>query len=184
MGQSVTTGEAAQVTAAERVTSREVAERLARRELALPVPWRIPTSPKLRIPARLVRVVGTRVFVSGHVPIAEDGRLTGPYGTIGDTVGLRCAQDAAVRTVLSVLASVEQTVGDLGRVRAFCRLHCMANSVPGFIDFPAVFNPASQLLLDVFGAEIGYHARVAVGTIALPWDVPVEIAAELELHPE
>ncbi|MER6049817.1 RidA family protein [Streptomyces sp. BHT-5-2] len=185
MGQSVTTGAPTQtVPAPDRVTSCEVADRLARQALALPEPWQIPTSPNLRIPAKLVRVVGSRAFVSGHVPITEDGKLAGPYGKIGDTVGLPSAQDAAVRTILGMLASIQQEVGDLGRVKGWCRLHCMANSVPGFIDFPAVFNPASQLLLDAFGEEIGYHARVAVGMIGLPWDVPVEIAAELELHPE
>lgn len=165
-----------------RTSSRAVADRLAEQGLTLPTPWRIPVGDGVRIPAKLVRVVGNRVFVSGHVPIDGDGALVGPYGKIGDTVGIASAQSAAVRTLLSLLASVEGVVGDLGRVRAWCRLHCMANVVPGFIDFPAVFNPASQLLLDLFGEEIGYHARVAVGVAGLPWDVPVEIEAELELH--
>jgi enamine deaminase RidA (YjgF/YER057c/UK114 family) len=169
---------------ADRVSSQEVSKRLAARGLALPEPWRIPISPDVKIPAQLVRVVGLRGFVSGHVPICKEGQLPGPYGKIGDTVGLPSAQDAAVRTVLSMVASVERVVGDLGRVKAWCRLHCMTNAVPGFFDFPAVFNPASQLLLDMFGEDIGYHARVAVGVAGLPWDVPVEIAAELELHPE
>ncbi|MES4903219.1 MULTISPECIES: RidA family protein [unclassified Streptomyces] len=186
MAQSATSSVEAHhpVPAADRVSSQEVSKRLAERGLSLPEPWRIPIGPDVKIPAQLVRVVGPRVFVSGHVPISTEGQLTGPYGKIGDTVGLPSAQDSAVRTVLSILASVERTVGDLGRVKAWCRLHCMANSVSGFIDFPAVFNPASQLLLDVFGEDIGYHARVAVGIAGLPWDVPVEIAAELELHPE
>ncbi|KAK1182754.1 RidA family protein [Streptomyces sp. NBS 14/10] len=186
MAQSATTSEEVhhQVAAADRVSSQEVSKRLAVRGLSLPEPWRIPISPDVKIPAQLVRVVGSRVFISGHVPISKDGQLTGPYGKIGDTVGLPSAQDAAVRTVLSMVASVERTVGDLDRVKAWCRLHCMANAVPGFFDFPAVFNPASQLLLDMFGEDIGYHARVAVGVAGLPWDVPVEIAAELELHPE
>jgi hypothetical protein len=42
---------------------------------------------------------------------------------------------------------------------------------------------ASQLLLDLFGDEVGEHARVAIGVAGLPWNVPLEIQADLELEP-
>jgi len=42
-------------------------------------------------------------------------------------------------------------------------------------------NGASSLIHEVFGPEIGDHARVAIGVGALPFNVPVEIEAELEL---
>ncbi|MER0449865.1 hypothetical protein ABR738_35880 [Streptomyces sp. Edi4] len=45
-----------------------------------------------------------------------------------------------------------------------------------------MFNPASQLIVDLFGTDIGSHVRVAVGVAGLPWDHPVEIGAELELR--
>ena len=90
------------------------------------------------------------------------------------------AQDLAVRALLGVLASVQQAVGDMARVTAWGRVCGMVNAAPGFYDFPAVFNPASRLLRDVFG-DAGHHARVAVGVAGLPWNVPVEIEAELEV---
>lgn len=164
------------------VTSTLVRERLADRGLALPTAWQVPSGPGVSIPASLVRRVGTRLYVSGHIPTDDEGTVTGPFGTVGAQVDLAGAQQAAVRTLLSLLASVEKETSDLGVVKAWCSLHCMVNSAPDFTKFPAVFNPASQLLVDLFGKETGGHARVAVGVAGLPWDLPVEIEAEVELH--
>ena len=164
------------------VDSAEVRRRLAAHGHTLPTPWQVPSVPGGAIPARLVRRVGDRLYVSGHVPTDTDGTVTGPYGKVGDTVTLADAQQAAVRTILSVIASVEATLGDLAAVDAWCSLHCMTNSAPGFTDFPTVFNPASQVLIDAFGEERGTHARVAVGVSGLPWDLPVEIQAELRVR--
>jgi enamine deaminase RidA (YjgF/YER057c/UK114 family) len=43
-----------------------------------------------------------------------------------------------------------------------------------------VINGCSDLILEVFGPEIGQHAHSAVGMAALPCRIPVEIEAELE----
>lgn len=149
--------------------------------LELPPPWQVPGVPGKSIPASLVRQVGSRLFLSGHIPTGPDGQVTGPYGKVGAEVSLSQAQQAAVRTLLSLLASARQAVGTLDRVAAWCRLNCMVNSAPEFTDFPTVFNPASRLLIDLFGPETGGHARVAVGVAGLPWNLPVEIEAELVL---
>jgi enamine deaminase RidA (YjgF/YER057c/UK114 family) len=136
----------------------------------------------VQIPATRVRVVDTRVSVSGHVPLDADGSIAGPAGKVGAEVDLVAAQRAAVKALLAIIASLEADLGDLGRIRAWCRLFCMVNSAPGFDAFPAVFNPASQLLRDLFGEGIGLHARAAIGVAGLPWNVPVEIEADLELR--
>lgn len=52
---------------------------------------------------------------------------------------------------------------------------------PGFAQFPQILNGASSLIQEVFGPDIGDHARVAIGVGVLPFNVPVEIEAELEL---
>jgi enamine deaminase RidA (YjgF/YER057c/UK114 family) len=44
-----------------------------------------------------------------------------------------------------------------------------------------VINGCSDLLLEVFGPEVGQHARSAVGLAALPFNIPVEIEAQVEL---
>jgi enamine deaminase RidA (YjgF/YER057c/UK114 family) len=160
--------------------NQEIRRRLAARGLALPRPWQLP--PDVDIPATLVRVTGTRAAVSAHVPIDDEGAIATPRGKVGAEVDLPAAQRAGVRSLLGIVASLELALGDLGRIVAWRRLFCMVNTGPGFVDFPAVFNPASRLLLDLFGEEIGAHARAAIGVAGLPWDVPVEIEADVDLR--
>jgi enamine deaminase RidA (YjgF/YER057c/UK114 family) len=56
------------------------------------------------------------------------------------------------------------------------------NSAPGFDRHPAVINGFSDLILGVFGPEIGRHARSAIGVAGLPFNIAVEIEAEVLLH--
>ena len=58
----------------------------------------------------------------------------------------------------------------------------MVNSAPGFNQQPTVINGFSDLILDVFGADIGAHARSAVGMAELPFDIPVEIEGEVTIR--
>jgi enamine deaminase RidA (YjgF/YER057c/UK114 family) len=58
------------------------------------------------------------------------------------------------------------------------------NSAPGFDRQPAVINGFSDLILELFGPDVGAHARSAVGMAELPFRIPVEVEAEVELHPE
>ena len=52
---------------------------------------------------------------------------------------------------------------------------------PGFDRMPAVINGFTGLILEVFGEERGRHARSAVGMAELPFGIPVEIEAEVEI---
>jgi enamine deaminase RidA (YjgF/YER057c/UK114 family) len=44
-----------------------------------------------------------------------------------------------------------------------------------------VINGFSDLILELYGPEVGRHARSAVGMAELPFGIPVEIEAELEI---
>ena len=48
---------------------------------------------------------------------------------------------------------------------------------PGFEATPAVIDGCSDLLVAVFGPEIGKHVRAALGAEMLPFGMPVEIEA-------
>jgi enamine deaminase RidA (YjgF/YER057c/UK114 family) len=72
-------------------------------------------------------------------------------------------------------------VGDLDKVKRFVKVMAFVNCVDGFSAQPKVVNGASDLLGQVFG-ERGKHARSAVGTNALPLNVPVEIEAIVEVE--
>ena len=58
----------------------------------------------------------------------------------------------------------------------------MVNSAPGFDRQPAVINGFSDLILELFGPEVGAHARSAVGMAELPFGIPVEIEGEVEIR--
>jgi len=57
----------------------------------------------------------------------------------------------------------------------------MVNVAPGFTRTPPVINGFTDLIVEVFGKEVGMHARSAVGMAELPFDIPVEIEGEVEL---
>ncbi len=57
----------------------------------------------------------------------------------------------------------------------------MVNSASGFNEQPKVINGFPDLILELFGQEKGNHARSAVGMAELPFNVPVEIEAEIKL---
>jgi hypothetical protein len=44
-----------------------------------------------------------------------------------------------------------------------------------------VLNPFSDLILDVFGPDIGVHARTAIGVATVPLNLPLVVSAEVEL---
>jgi len=44
-----------------------------------------------------------------------------------------------------------------------------------------VINGFSDLILELYGPERGLHARSAVGMAELPFGIPVEIEAEVEI---
>jgi hypothetical protein len=57
----------------------------------------------------------------------------------------------------------------------------VVGSAPGFNRQPSVINGFSDLILELYGPEVGGHCRSAVGLAELPFDLPVEIEGEVEL---
>jgi len=81
-----------------------------------------------------------------------------------------------------MLGSLARELGDLDRITAWVRVLGMVNSAPGFASQPSVINGFSDLILDLFG-EAGAHARSAVGMAELPFNMPVEVEAEVQVAP-
>lgn len=156
----------------------QIEDRLAALGLVLPLPIQPPAG--VRLPFRMVRVYGTRAYISGHGPQSPDGTLAEPLGKVGREVTMEQGYQAARLTALAILGSIKRTLGDLDRVRAWNRVFGMVNSAPGFDRQPAVINGFSDLILELYGPEIGAHARSAVGMAELPFRIPVEIEAEIE----
>ncbi|MGH2515237.1 MAG: RidA family protein, partial [Ktedonobacterales bacterium] len=91
------------------------------------------------------------------------------------------AYELARLTALSMLGSVKREIGDLDRVVAWLRVFGMVNVAPDFTATPAVVNGFSDLILTLYGPEAGRHARSAIGVAALPFGMPVEVEAEVEI---
>lgn len=103
-------------------------------------------------------------------------------GKLGREFGVEEGQQAARLCALNLIAQLRHALdGDLDRLVRVVRLGGFVNSTPDFVEQPKVVNGASDLFVEVFG-EAGKHARTAVGTNALPFDVAVEVEAVFEVR--
>jgi enamine deaminase RidA (YjgF/YER057c/UK114 family) len=148
-----------------------VEERLSALGLVLPPPLTPPAG--VVLPFQFVRIAGDRAFISGHGPQSPDGSVAAPLGKVGRELSVEG---------LSILGSLQRALGDLDRVSAWLRVFGMVNAAPGFNRLPSVINGFSDLILDLYGPEIGAHSRSAVGLAELPFDMPVEIEGEVAIR--
>jgi len=154
-----------------------VDERFAALGLTLPEPMQTGT-----LPFDLSRLDGQILYLSGHVPTEQDGSVARPLGKVGAEVTPEQAYEAARKVTLGLFASIVQAVGSLDRVEAWLKVFGMVNAAPGFNAIPPVINGCSDLILEVFGPEVGAHTRSAVGMAELPFGVPVEIEAQVKIR--
>jgi enamine deaminase RidA (YjgF/YER057c/UK114 family) len=112
------------------------------------------------------------LYVAGQISRDGNDVMT---GSCPDEVSVDEANRRARLCGLAVLAQIEQSVG-LDNVVELAQVIGFVRSVDGFTDQPKVVNGASDLFVEVFGAD-GRHTRAAVGTNALPLGATVEIAA-------
>jgi enamine deaminase RidA (YjgF/YER057c/UK114 family) len=153
-----------------------IEERLAGLGLELPAEFAAPAGVEFRF--ALVRVSGDHAYVSGHGPL--DGSEVLMRGKVGADVSPEQGYEAARLTALSVLASLKQELGDLDRVTGWVKLLGLVNCAPGFSATPGVVNGFSDLVLELWG-DAGHHARSAIGVAELPFDIPVEVEAIVEV---
>ena len=128
--------------------------------------------------ATYVRFVqtGNLLFVSGTGPGPEI-----PKGKLGADMSIEEGYAAARSVGLSILATAQDALGSLDRVKRLVKLLGMVNSTPDFGDQPKVINGCSDLFVEVFG-ESGYGTRSAVGFVSLPSGIPVEIECTFEVE--
>lgn len=133
------------------------------------------TLPPVAVPAAayvpFVRT-GNLVFLSGHIA-KKDGK---PWvGQLGLTMGTEEGQQAARAIAVDLLGTLQAAVGDLQRVRRIVKLMSLVNSTPTYTEQHLVTNGCSELMVQVFGAEVGAHARSAFGVAQVPLGACVEI---------
>lgn len=121
---------------------------------------------------------GNLVYISGCGP-SLDG--TPVKGKLGVDYTAEEGNVLARNSMLNVLAALKGVIGDLDKVKSAVKVTCFVASAPEFTGQAAVANGGTQLLIDLFGPEIGMPTRSAVGMAVLPLDFPVETEALFEI---
>ncbi len=123
--------------------------------------------------------VDNLLFLSGILPFRE-GKLT-RKGKVDKEITLEEASEEAIQIVLNALAIVKAQIGSLDKVKRCVKITGYVASSENFIEQPKVLNPASELLVKIFGDK-GKHCRVAVGVCSLPLDAAVEMDFIFEIE--
>ena len=117
---------------------------------------------------------GDLLYVSGHGPLRDDGTLH--TGKVGADLDIAAGHAAARQTGLAILSTVRSHLGSLDKIVRLVKVLGMVNCTPDFNEQPKVINGFSDLMVEVLG-EPGKAARSAVGMVALPGGIAVEIEA-------
>lgn len=120
---------------------------------------------------------GNLMFLSGKGPGYGAARVS---GKVGADMTAEEAKMHARSTGLNLIAVMKDELGNLDRVKRVVKVLGMVNCTPDFGGQPGVINGCSDLFVEVFG-DRGRHARSAVGMMALPNGIPVEIECIIEV---
>jgi enamine deaminase RidA (YjgF/YER057c/UK114 family) len=122
---------------------------------------------------------GNLVFLSGHLA-KQDGKVW--VGQFGKDISVEDGKLAARNVAIDLMGTLHAaTGGDLNRVKRIVKLMSLVNSTGSFTEHHLVTNGASELIGQVFGAEVGAHARSAFGVAQIPLGACVEIEMIAEL---
>lgn len=155
----------------------QVEDKLRALGLELPPPPVIPQGTKVNL--KFAQRTGNLVYLSGMGPLT--GGKVMYTGKVGAEVTVEQAYEAARLTALNMLAVLKAEIGDLDKVTKWIKAIGFVNSAPGFTRQPEVLNGFSDLIAQLYGDMRGLHARSAVGMAELPFGIPVEIEAIVEI---
>ena len=124
-------------------------------------------------------VIGNLAYLSGHLPILEDGTMN--VGQIGDDCSVEQGNEAARQVGLNMLATLRAGLGSLDRVVRVVKLLGLVNAPSGFTQHPLVVNGCSELFKDLFGEDHGVGVRSAFGVSGLPAGAMVEIEGVFQI---
>ena len=133
------------------------------------------TLPPVAVPAAAyvpcVRT-GKLVFISGHIARREGKPWVGQLGL---TMTTEEGQAAARAIAIDLMGTLQAAAGGLENVVRIVKVLSLVNSAPTFTEHHLVTNGCSELLGEVFGPQVGAHARSAFGVAQIPMGACVEI---------
>jgi len=121
---------------------------------------------------------GNLVFTSGH--IARKAGL--PWvGQLGLTMTTEEGKAAARAVAIDLMGTLQAAAGGLENVVRIVKVMSLVHSAATFTEHHLVTNGCSELLGEVFGPQVGAHARSAFGVAQIPMGACVEIELIAEL---
>jgi enamine deaminase RidA (YjgF/YER057c/UK114 family) len=138
--------------------------------------------PNLSAPvANYVNVVrtGNLLFLSGKGPSDQTGKYI--TGKLGINLTIEEGYAAAKLTAINQLAVLKKELGELSKIKRIVKVLGLVNSSADFYDQPKVMNGFSDLMVLALG-EKGKHARSAIGTNTLPFNMAVEVELVVEIE--
>jgi enamine deaminase RidA (YjgF/YER057c/UK114 family) len=126
---------------------------------------------------------GNLIFFSGHLAKRDGTVWVGQLGkNISTDEGKQAARLIAIDLMGSLHAALAAVGKDLNNVTRIVKLMSLVNSTNDFTEQHLVTNGASELFGEVFGKEIGAHARSAFGVAQIPMGACVEIEMIAEIN--
>ncbi|MEY4979099.1 MAG: hypothetical protein RLZZ352_1369 [Pseudomonadota bacterium] len=125
---------------------------------------------------------GSLVFLSGHIAKKDGKPWVGQLGLNMTTAEGQQAARAIAIDLMGTLAAACLSAGKtLDDVKRIVKVMSLVNSTGSFTEQHLVTNGCSELLGEVFGPQVGAHARSAFGVAQIPLGACVEIELIAEL---
>jgi enamine deaminase RidA (YjgF/YER057c/UK114 family) len=124
--------------------------------------------------------VGSLLFLSGILPLVD--RKLAISGRLGANLSIDQGREAARLAALNALAAAQEHVGDLDRLKKLVKFSVLLSTTEGFVEHAAVADGASNLFVQLFGADAG-HVRVVYGVYSAPIGTPVMVETVFEIEP-
>ena len=148
----------------------KIEQKLADMGIALPAPLVLPSANRTSAVQ-----VGNMLYLSGHGAALLEDESVKRRGKVDLDITEAEAYATARALAIKMIATLKHHVDDLDRVARVVKILGMINAHPDFERQNKVLNGASDLFFEVFGPEIGCHARSSVGVDGLVDRQPVEI---------
>lgn len=123
--------------------------------------------------------VGNLLFLSGKGPLKTDGTYI--TGKLGLEQTIESGYAAAKLVAINQLAVLKNELGQLSKIKRIVKVLGLVNSAADFYDQPKVMNGFSDFMVLILG-EKGKHARSAIGTNTLPYNMAVEVEMIVEVE--
>ncbi len=114
------------------------------------------------------------IFVSGQLPLQEQGKRLMMEGKMTMRSSLAEAQKAIAQCFLNGLAAAIESIPSTDEIKGVLRLGAYIACESDFTQHHLVANGASNLAQELFGKQ-GLHSRSAIGVPSLPLDSTVEL---------